>query len=253
MSDIQIQMPAAQYAVRYGERTLAFTWTQDAKPARTKRKAVIHVHPNGEVEVQTPEGTSLEAAKQALLRRARWVAGHLQGIEERQRHVLSRDYVSGETLFYLGRRYVLKRLHSDSERHVKLIRGQIQVTEKDLDRERVKADLRAWYRNRASDVFQRRLMHVEQTLPWLKTRPNWRLLEMKTQWGSCSPKGDVLLNPHLVKAPTECIDYVILHELCHLEEHNHSPRFYDLLRHAMSHWEAVKHRLDGMSEMLLNE
>ena len=68
---------------------------------------------------------------------------------------------------------------------------------------------------------RRRLTHVEERLLWLKERPDWRLLEMmKTRWGSCSPRSDVLLNPHLVKAPIECIDYVILHELCHLEEHN---------------------------------
>lgn len=76
---------------------------------------------------------------------------------------------------------------------------------------------------------------------------------MKAQWGSCSPGGSFLLNPHLVKVPAECIDYVILHELCHLEEHNHSQRFYDLLGYAMPRWKAVKHRLDGMSELLLNE
>jgi predicted metal-dependent hydrolase len=97
------------------------------------------------------------------------------------------------------------------------------------------------------------LAHVVGQLHWLEGRPDWRLLEMKTQWGSCSPKGAMLLNPHLVKAPTECIDYVILHELCHLEEHNHSQRFYDLLSYTMPRWEVVKSRLDGMSEMLLNE
>ncbi len=255
MSDIQ-QEQEARYFVRYGQRSVPFCWTQ-GEPVKHRggspRKAVIHVHPNGEVEVQTPEGTSLGEAKQALLKRARWVIEHLDEIHERQRHVLPRDYVSGETLLYLGRRYVLKRVLSSDERHVKLLRGQIRVTGPDLTRDRVKAALRAWYRHRAMDVFQRRLTHVEERLLWLKERPDWRLLEMKTQWGSCSPRGDVLLNPHLVKAPTECIDYVILHELCHLEEHNHSQRFYDLLHFAMPRWEAVKHRLDGMSEILLNE
>ncbi|HCZ15007.1 MAG TPA: metal-dependent hydrolase, partial [Candidatus Accumulibacter sp.] len=48
---------------------------------------------------------------------------------------------------------------------------------------------------------------------------------MKTQWGSCSPKSELLLNPLLVKAPSYCVDYVIFHELCHLNEHNHSSRF----------------------------
>jgi len=244
----------AQHAVRYGVRSLPFYWTQLDTPATpSPRKAVIHVHPNGEVEVQTPSGTSLAEAKRALLKRARWAVEHLDAIHERQRHVLPRDYVSGETLFYLGRRYVLKCVPSEEERHVKLLRGQIRVTGADLARERVKGELRAWYRQRANDVFQRRLHHVAERLRWLQERPEWRLLEMKTQWGSCSPGGSILLNPHLVKAPTECIDYVILHELCHLEEHNHSQRFYDLLGYAMPRWEAVKHRLDGMSELLLNE
>jgi hypothetical protein len=61
------------------------------------------------------------------------------------------------------------------------------------------------------------------------------------------------LNPLLVKAPRECIDYVILHELCHLKEHNHSKNFYLLLSRTMPDWESVKARLDGMSELLLAE
>ena len=62
---------------------------------------------------------------------------------------------------------------------------------------------------------------------------------MKTQWGSCSPPGTIL-NPHLVKAPRECIDCVISHELCDLKEHNHSPRYYRLLGKIMPSWEGVK-------------
>ena len=66
-------------------------------------------------------------------------------------------------------------------------------------------------------------------------------------------KGVILLNPHLVKAPRECIDYVILHELCHLKEHNHSPRFYRLLSQLKPRWRPVKAKLDGLAELLLNE
>lgn len=62
-----------------------------------------------------------------------------------------------------------------------------------------------------------------------------------------------MLNPHLVKAPRDCIDYVILHELCHIEEHNHSERFYRLLGQVMPEWRRVKEELDGMAELLLNE
>jgi hypothetical protein len=91
-----------------------------------------------------------------------------------------------------------------------------------------------------------------EKLPWTKTTPNWRIMDMQTQWGSCSPEGAVLLNPHLVKAPTKAIDYVILHELCHLEEHNHSPRFYGLLDRFMPEWRVVvKARLDSIAAQFL--
>jgi len=73
------------------------------------------------------------------------------------------------------------------------------------------------------------------------------------KWGSCSPKGNLMLNLHLVKAPKECIDYVILHELCHIAEHNHGDKFWRLLGQVMPHWKEVKVKLDGMADLYLNE
>lgn len=72
------------------------------------------------------------------------------------------------------------------------------------------------------------------------------------RWGSCSPSGTIILNLQLVKTPTRCIDYVIIHELCHLKEHNHSRAFYCLMCRAMPHWERLKAELDGLSELYLN-
>ncbi|EBA00670.1 M48 family metallopeptidase [Marinobacter sp. ELB17] len=71
------------------------------------------------------------------------------------------------------------------------------------------------------------------------------MLGTQTQWGSCSPEGTALLNPDLIKATTQAIDYVLLHELYHLVEHNHSPRFYGLLDRFMPEWRLVKEQLDG--------
>ena len=83
-------------------------------------------------------------------------------------------------------------------------------------------------------------------------RPPLHTLSMQTQWGSCSPNGRITLNPHLVKAPRECIDYVILHELCHIAEHNHSERFYRLMNQVMPKWERTKQRLDCMASQIFN-
>lgn len=237
------------YAVQYGNKRLKFRWC----PRRENgRKANIHVYPNGVVEVETPNNTTLADAKQALLKRAHWVTRHLSEIEERRSVALRREYISGETVFYRGRRYTLKVIPSTTEDTVKLAQGTVRVSTRDTEPAVVKAHLRGWYRKRASEVFSDRLTAVSDHLSWVRIIPPFAIREMKTQWGSCSPSGTIILNPHLIKTPTRCIDYVILHELCHLEEHNHSARFYRLLKQAMPNWEQVKLQLDGQSELYLN-
>lgn len=238
------------YAVQYGDRRLQFHWLAGRVAGR---KARIHVYPNGMVEVETPENATLSQAKQALLQRAGWVARHLGDIEDRQAAKREREYVSGETIFYLGRRHVLKVIPASDQQYVKMVRGQLQVTTLDTSPKAIKSRLTRWYRKRAREVFAGRLLAVSARLPWIEATPPWSMRVMATQWGSCSPAGKVLLNPHLVKTPTLCIDYVILHELCHLQEHNHSANFYRLLKRVMPDWEKAKTRLDALSELYLNE
>lgn len=219
-----------------------------------REKIAIHVHPDASIQVDAPEGEELDRIHRAVLKRARWIRNHVEQARIQREHALPRTYVSGESHFYLGRRYQLKVLRENSAgANVKLYRGRLSVETDRRSPEPVKQLLSAWYRQRAFEVFTRRLESVASEVRWLKETPPIRLLRMTKQWGSCSPKGMVFLNPHLVKAPRECVDYVITHELCHLREHNHSPRYYRLLREIMPAWEPVKARLDGMAELLLNE
>ena len=74
--------------------------------------------------------------------------------------------------------------------------------------------------------------------------PEWGILKMKKRWGSCSPKGKILLNPELIKAPTVCIDYVIMHELCHLKHSLHDKRFFNLLATVLPDWQKRKSALE---------
>ena len=219
-----------------------------------REKIAINVHPDASVEVDAPEGEETEKIHAAVLKRARWIKQHVERARAQKEHVLPRSYVSGECFFYLGRRYQLKVKGSkEAKPSVKMLRGKICIDTPSKDREVVKKRLSEWYRSRASDVFQRRLEEVGEKVVWLKELPDWRLVTMQKQWGSCSPKGVILLNPHLVKAPRDCVDYVITHELCHLQEHNHSPRYYRLLGQVMPEWQPIKAKLDGMAELLLNE
>ena len=120
-------------------------------------------------------------------------------------------------------------------------------------RQRVKILLRDWYREHAAAYFQKRLAALQHNIAWLDSIPAFRLQAMQKQWGSCSPAGVLLLNPHLIKAPARCVDYVLLHEICHLREHNHGKTFYALLESLLPDWQCVKDKLDNMAEILLNE
>lgn len=221
-------------------------------PTKTGRIA-IHVLPTGIVQVDAPLDASLVDIKRGVGKRARWLSGHLSRIRERAAYVFPREYVSGESHLYLGRRYLLKvRLCRTEEPSVKLRRGRFEVVTNRQDRDAVCSLLSDWYRAKARAMLSKRLSLVVERMAWLHAEPRWRLLTMKRQWGSCSPAGVLSLNPHLIKAPPACIDYVLLHELCHLKHHNHSKYFYRMLDRHMPEWPAVKLRLDGMAEQVLS-
>ena len=237
--------------LRYGDEVLPYSVTPN--PKRSER-VKINVHHDGAIEIEAPTSASDEDIAKAVQKRARWVHEHVLSARKRFALVLPRDYVSGEQVIYLGRRYSLKvAAVSHRERSVKLKRGLLEVCHDRTSRDAVRARVRAWYRMRARDYFASRLAVVAAGLPWPQEVPAFRLKEMRSRWGTCAAGGTVTLNPFLIRAPRECIDYVIAHELCHLREHNHSPEFFRLLSRAMPNWEPVKKRLDDMAEVLLND
>ena len=158
----------------------------------------------------------------------------------------------GETHFYLGRRHKLIVKESSAQSsEVKLLRGKLVVTLPVADRAAVKRRLNAWYDVRAGEYLSNKFSEISGRLDWVDARPPLKLMRMRTQWGSCSPDGVILLNPALIRAPRHCIEYVILHELCHLKEHNHSKRFFELLTRVLPRWQDSKKELDCLAELVL--
>lgn len=240
-----------QGVLTYGNRRIPYRIEVD--PDRSKRVA-IHVEPDGCVIVEAPPDADRPSIHSAVAKRARWIATHVAAAEDRQRHVIAREYVSGEQVLYLGRRYVLKVTQSDSgSPSVRLKGNRLEVTRRDTAREAVRAAVRAWYRVHARNFFDRRIGELNARLPWLKERPPFRLLEMSRQWGSCSPKGEIILNPYLIKAPRPCVDYVLVHELAHLKHHDHGPEFFALMAQELPEWHTLKRQLDGLVEILMND
>ncbi|MFT4928329.1 MAG: putative metal-dependent hydrolase [Phenylobacterium sp.] len=259
MTAATVNSPATDiYHLTYGEHKLAYQVCYVSNlPGNPKVK--IHINPDGTVQVDAIEGTARVDIKAAVRKRAGWILEHLTTIDQQQTHVLPREYVSGQNCFYLGRRHMLKVLpvsalpdHEKAEK-VKFLRGRVQVYSKNPAAKHIKTLLTIWYRQRAEQVFKKQLKTLTASISWLDEVPEFTIQPMQKQWGSCSPSGVLSLNSHLIKAPAQCIQYVIIHELCHLVEHNHSDKFYQLLDRQLPGWEAIKAKLDNMAELLLNE
>ena len=233
---------------RYGDQQIAF---ERVKRPQATSKVLIKVHPDCRVVVSAPEDADNEMVLSAVKKRSRWIYEKLRDFRKQLEHITPRQYISGESHYYLGKQYLLKVIEAPEQAQgVKLLRGKLEVSVKIKSAEKVKTLLADWYKARAKEIFAKRLDAMLEQALWVTDRPPLRILTMQTQWGSCSPKGRITLNPHLVKAPRECIDYVILHELCHIAEHNHSERFYRLMHQVMPKWEKTKERLDGMANVI---
>jgi predicted metal-dependent hydrolase len=208
-------------------------------------------------------GTTTTAAKfWSRWREEEFSDEHVTAIKNQQLDANARGALfEGKTVDYSAyeeqiRRMVDKQIIGTEVREsspvVRMRGGYIEVAVPRRDPMTVRMALDCWYRERARLVFGEHLDALASSIQWIRRNPDMRLQIMKVQWGSCSPAGCLTLNPHLVKAPRECIDYVLLHELCHLKEHNHSQKFYGLLERHLPGWRHTKKRLDELADVILN-
>lgn len=232
------------HLVRYGNTEIQYNLIY------AERKTLgITVHPDDlRVIVKAPEGTPLEHVEDRVLKRASWILKQQKELERYLPHLPPRQYVSGETHRYLGRQHRLKVIESENGTVGSVTRDgsfiYVQVQDK-ADTERVRELLDAWYQDHARRIFQERLeacypkvAHIGVPYPDIIVRA------MSTRWGSCSPNGRITLNVKLVKVPKSYIDYVIFHELCHLAEPNHTPRFHRLLNRVLPDWRRRRENLN---------
>ena len=231
------------YVLRFGQREIVYKLSESAR-----KRLRISVRPDLSVRVDVPLGQSEAAIKKALQSKAVWIARKLD--ELAAFHPLPAPYrfISGETFVYLGRQYRLK-VQSGEAGSAKL-KGRflwIRVPDK-TDSPTVRNTVDDWYRNRALNVFTK---SMERCLVIARrqgaTDPTLSIRKMRTRWGSCSAANRITLNLYLILAPLHCIDYVVMHELCHLVEHNHSTSFYRLLTRCMPDWKKRRQILREVS------
>lgn len=130
--------------------------------------------------------------------------------------------------------------------------GRLLVRLSAPDPEVICRALQGWYRTEALRILAERLNVLCPAIPWLSGIPPWKVKLMRRRWGSCTARGELTFNTHLIKAPVQCIDYVLLHELAHLRELNHSKHYYAVLEHLLPEWKRMRCELETLAPLLLN-
>jgi predicted metal-dependent hydrolase len=222
----------------------------DCRIVFTQRKTLqLEVLPDMSVRMIAPLGTKVEVCSRMLLKRMDWVRAQMRYFSQFHPLTKPREYVAGETHLYLGRRLRLK-VVKGSTKGVKATRQHLTVCAGHTTSARlVEAELWQWYREQASDLFQERMLGcmVKLNIPKNEGPKSLIVRRYKSRWGSMSVDGVLGLNLDLIRAPIECIDYVIIHELCHLRFPHHGPRFWDLLERVMPDWRKRKTKLERLT------
>lgn len=198
---------------------------------RTARRKSAEIEIKGEtVRVLVPDTLSEQRIKDLINKRSVWIkqklAVHASTPEPKQR-----EYVNGETFPYLGRNYRLK-LESSKEYSVKLKNGYLTVayprTENDQKNHAIiKRLLTTWYQSHAYDRLHEKTKRYSKIIG---VNPKGvKIDDFKARWGSCLDTGEVAYNWRIILAPHKIVDYIVIHELCHLIEHNHSPKYWKLV------------------------
>ena len=208
-----------------------------------ERKSLgISVYPDRRVTVTAPLDTSLEKIEEKIRKRAPWILKQQSYFLSFEPLTPPRQYKSGESHLYLGRQYRLK-VYDSSEETVKMKRGFLEVYTE--DKSKAKKLVKDWYRKRAEIKFHEIAEKWILRFKRYDVEPSDFIIKwMEKRWGSCTPKGKIILNVELMKAPKGCIEYVVVHELCHLVHHNHSNAFFELQTKEMGDWKKWKERLE---------
>ncbi|HEY0874970.1 MAG TPA: SprT family zinc-dependent metalloprotease [Vicinamibacterales bacterium] len=214
------------------------------------RKDVKHVHlsvhpPEGRVTLVAPTGTRLEVARAYAISKLAWIRAQQAALRKQVREA-PRQFVTRETHYLWGRRYLLSIVEADRKPSVRVSHRRIILTVRPgsgrAKREQV---MQAWHR---SLLHQTVPSFIRKWEPKLGVRVSGYFLQrMKTRWGGCNHReGTIRLNTELVKKPKDLLEYVVVHEMLHLLEPTHSERFIRRLTRHYPSWQSARVELNEL-------
>jgi len=222
------------YSITLGDMKINY------KIVRSNRKTMgLIVDPDEGVIIRSPKNVSEEKIKEVVKKKSSWLLQKLDKVAEIKPAPTPLEFMSGEKLMYLGRRYRLKvKEYNKKKVKVKFYQGMFIVKEPinlDKRREVIRDKIIAWYRQQADHKIKER---VDKYKGKIGVDPNMiRVKKQKKRWGSCSSKGNLNFNWKLIMAPMSIVDYLVIHELVHLKHSNHSREFWQTVEAVIGDYE----------------
>lgn len=214
------------------------------------RKAVKHVHlsvhpPEGRITLVAPSGTRTEVARAYAISRLAWIRAQQSSFAGQAREA-SRRFITRESHHIWGRRYLLALKEREAKPRIVLGHRNITLTVRPNTSSEKRAEImHAWHKTLLHAEVPDLLKHWETRLG-VKVK-SYFLQRMKTKWGSCNARArNIRLNTELVKKPKDLLSYVVLHEMAHLIEPNHSERFVALLNKHYPTWREARAELNAL-------
>lgn len=204
----------------------------------------LTITPDLQIHLKSPHKADSLRIESFLQRKWFWLEKQLRFFKKYQRKIYQKEYITGEGFLYLGKQYKLL-VKRANENKVLMLKGLLLVytTESVENGRHTKKLLDTWYKNKLEKIFIERYEQMKLKFDYNKM-PTLVIREMQKRWGSFLDNSKVILNPKLIYTSKDCIDYVIVHELCHMKYKHHNKYFYTFLKKKYPKWKKVKDKLE---------
>jgi len=214
------------------------------------RKDIKNIHlsvypPTGRVRISAPSRIKLETIRVYAVSKLGWIKKQQEKLRSQERET-PRDYITRESHYFMGKRYLLKITETDATQTVVLRHREIElVVKKGANLKQKQKLLEDWYRKRLRQRAGKYIAFWEKQMN-LKVA-EFGIKRMRTKWGSCNREAKrIWLNLELAKKPKECLEYIVVHEMVHVLERNHGTRFVALMDQFLPQWRQYKDELNRL-------
>src|SRR5690554_3758557 len=206
----------------------------------------LRVHPPfGRVTLSAPKDMDIEHLRVFVSTKLGWIRKEKKKFLSQQREP-EYLYITNESHYFFGKRYLLKITPTDKKSEVILHHNKIEILISDINnKELIKKKMYQWYRQQLKEFLSERIEYFKDKMN--VSPESFGIRKVKTKWGSCNDVSKTIwFNIELVKKPKECIDYIVVHELVHLKERSHNKNFILLMNKYYPNWQLRKRQLNEL-------